>query len=223
MKKTYGTYLSQAWQSVNGNLPLFAALGLVMGGSLLTCNLFPLVGSVFFSLCMVGYYVVFRKVVNGEDFGFQDLFWSFLDFKRLLQVMTMAFLQSVGVFLATLLLVIPGIWLLVRWSMATAIFPRLTGSQATGWNALSTSSAMVKGRWWWFAGLIWFLALLNIVGALFFGIGLLITIPMSIIIHIAVVDDLINSVTPSGNGTPVLGSELTSSSGAADSFVKVTP
>jgi hypothetical protein len=58
---------------------------------------------------------------------------------------------AVGVAFASVLLVVPGIWLAVRWYVA----PQQAVAEGAGASAaLSESAALVRGRWWRTAGLL---------------------------------------------------------------------
>jgi hypothetical protein len=66
-------------------------------------------------------------------------------FKRLLGVLGVSVLYGLGVALATIVLVIPGIWLYVAWSLA---IPALLFERIRPGAALKRSFALVRGRWW---------------------------------------------------------------------------
>lgn len=215
MRRTYGHYIRISWDSIKGNFPIFAAIGLLMILSFSSLNLFPIVGSTLGSLLLFGYFVALKKLVNSEELGFQDILWPFMDFKRFLQGIFLIFTHSIGILIGSVLLIIPGIWLAVRWSLAFCIFPMMKPEEVNGWRALKISSDLVKGNWWWFAGLLIVIALLNLAGLLFFGIGLLISLPMSALILIYVVQDLYSSSLPSDSA---LKTDPTS-----PSLIKVTP
>jgi hypothetical protein len=71
--------------------------------------------------------------------------------RRLGPLVWMNIVMGVGLLLATLALVIPGIWLFVAWSLAT---PALLIENLRGPRALGRSYRLVKGRWWRTAGVL---------------------------------------------------------------------
>jgi hypothetical protein len=64
---------------------------------------------------------------------------------RLLPVILLAFLYFLGLIPAFVLLIIPGIWLSVAWSVS---FPALLSEGISPAAALGRSFGLVKGRWW---------------------------------------------------------------------------
>ena len=61
------------------------------------------------------------------------------------RLLLLALLAMLGLIVAFLLLVIPGIWLSVAWSLAV---PALLFEKVSPWKALGRSRRLVKGRWW---------------------------------------------------------------------------
>jgi hypothetical protein len=216
MRKSYLGYLDKSWKSIQTNFPLFAAVGLLILISASTVNIFPILGGSFMTLLFIGYFVALKKMTNSEEFGFQDIFWCFLDFKRFLNAILLSFLHSVGIVLGMILLIIPGIWIAVRWSLAFPLLAHPQYHEVSAWEILKASSHFVKGNWWWFAGLLVGLAILNFLGFLFFGLGLLITLPMSLIILNDLVDDLVME-SGSKTGLTEVNPQLTGST------IKVSP
>lgn len=60
-------------------------------------------------------------------------------------IVLLALLAGLGLVAGFLLLVLPGIWLAILWSMA---FPALVVEGARGRRALGRSADLVRGRWW---------------------------------------------------------------------------
>ena len=76
------------------------------------------------------------------------------------------------------LLVIPGIYLAVAYYMA---LPLVIDKKLSPWQALETSRKAVSRRWFSVFGLFLLLAVINVVAAIPLGIGLIWTLPMSVI------------------------------------------
>lgn len=68
---------------------------------------------------------------------------------RMPSILLVTLLAGLGVVGGLLLLILPGIWLAVRWSM---VLPALLSGDERGRAVLSRSSGLVDGRWWWTLG-----------------------------------------------------------------------
>jgi glycerophosphoryl diester phosphodiesterase family protein len=89
-------------------------------------------------------------------------------FKRLLPLMWLAVLTGVLLTLATICLIVPGVYFFFAWSVAV---PVLMVENQRGFGALSRSAKLVKGRWWPTAGaLVLSYVFISIVGAVVGGL-----------------------------------------------------
>jgi hypothetical protein len=79
--------------------------------------------------------------------------WESIRFgvRRLLPLLGMLILLYIGLAIAFVLLVIPGIWLYAAWGVAT---PALIVERLGPFRALGRSLRLVKGRWWASAGVL---------------------------------------------------------------------
>jgi hypothetical protein len=71
--------------------------------------------------------------------------------RRLGSVIWLSTLASLGIFVGLLLLVVPGVYLAVAWSVA---IPVLLGENLRGRKALGRSRALIRGRFWPAAGVL---------------------------------------------------------------------
>jgi hypothetical protein len=71
--------------------------------------------------------------------------------RRVGSVIWVSLLAGLGIFVGLLLLIVPGVYLAVAWSVA---IPVLLGENLRGRAALRRSRALVRGRWWPCAGVI---------------------------------------------------------------------
>ncbi|MDB4935714.1 MAG: hypothetical protein JWP87_2686, partial [Labilithrix sp.] len=99
------------------------------------------------------------------------------DAKRYLEFLAVSVLYALLVTAGLLLLVIPGIYLSVRYAFVGFL---VADERAEVLDAFHQSSLLTKGARWRIFFLMLLLAVLNLVGALFFGLGLLFTIPTSL-------------------------------------------
>jgi hypothetical protein len=82
--------------------------------------------------------------------------------QRLSAVIWVSLLVGLGVGIGSLLLVVPGVYLFVAWSVAV---PVLLGENLRGRPALRRSRELVRGRWWSCAGVLVLAFLLAIIVA----------------------------------------------------------
>jgi hypothetical protein len=85
--------------------------------------------------------------------------------RRLTSVIWVSLLFGLGVFFGFLFIIVPGIFLTVAWSITT---PVLLGENLRGSRAFGRSRALVRGRWWPCAGVIYLMYVLE--GIIYFGI-----------------------------------------------------
>jgi tetratricopeptide (TPR) repeat protein len=80
------------------------------------------------------------------------------------------------IILGLLALVVPGVYLMVGYVLAPwFVFDR----RVSFWEAMELSRRTVQPHWFKFGGLVLMILLLNLLGALALGVGLLVTIPVS--------------------------------------------
>jgi hypothetical protein len=80
--------------------------------------------------------------------------------RRLRSVIWVTLLNALGAFAGFLLFVVPGIFLIIAWSIA---IPVLLGENLRGTKALRRSRALVRGRWWPCAGVIGLMYVLELI------------------------------------------------------------
>ena len=132
-----------------------------------------------------GFYAFTRKVQREGEAEFGDFF---LHFELFLPLLILQLLISVLVSLGFLLLVIPGIYLAISYLFAQ-FFVLFHGQSPT--DAIRLSRRMVGGNFLQILMLCLVLMGINILGAMAFGVGLLISMPLSACIVYAAFDDII--------------------------------
>jgi hypothetical protein len=143
-----GHYLRETIALARANLPLVATAFLVMTGLGVASDLLGRNGSalnlVTWPVNLVFQYQVTlaalatRGLIEGRR---RTRFWPMLG---------MSFLSTAGILLGCLLLLLPGLYLYVRWSLAT---PVLVAEEAGPGHSLSRSFEETSGRFWPLAGL----------------------------------------------------------------------
>jgi hypothetical protein len=130
-------------------------------------------GGIVVSPLGAGIYIVSNRIITGRPIEFGDFFKGFTMFLPLLLVnLVSGLLTGLGF----VLLIIPGIYLAVSWSMAV---PLILFKKMEFWDAMEASRQIVGKKWWSFFGMFLLLILLNIGGLLLLGIGLFVTIPLT--------------------------------------------
>ncbi|GAB4462190.1 MAG: hypothetical protein OHK0037_12670 [Elainellaceae cyanobacterium] len=177
-----GKYLGEGWELFKKNAGGFVGFTLIVLlvsaiPQVLPDRIKPL-GSIVSSIVSgplgAGFYIVAFKLIKQRATTFSDFFRGFNNFLPL-------FLASLVTGILTLigfaLLIIPGIYLAVAW-MFTTLF--IVDRKFDFWDAMESSRKVVSTRWFSWFGFLIVLTLINVVGFLLFGVGLLITVPLSI-------------------------------------------
>ena len=172
--------ISEAFKVFKMNIGGFIGYTLIAYGIAIGVSFIPIVGSIANSLItpalFFGFAWVTHKVIRKEPIdSFNEFFKGFEFFVPL---MIAGILVSLITFLGFLLLIIPGIYLAVSylWTSYIVVF-----GQKEGWPAMELSRKLISKNWWSFLGLGLLLTLINLIGALLLGVGLLVTIPVSVI------------------------------------------
>ncbi|MBE9112069.1 hypothetical protein IQ273_21930 [Nodosilinea sp. LEGE 07298] len=137
-----------------------------------------------------GYYFVAFQLARGRDAVFGDFF---LGFNKFLPIFLTALVAGILTAIGFVLLILPGIYLAVAYLFAQ---PLVIDKSADFWQAMETSRKLITKKWFSFFGLLLLLFLLNLAGAIVLGIGLLVTVPLSVCIISAAYEDIVglNSV-----------------------------
>jgi hypothetical protein len=133
-----------------------------------------------------GYYLFAHKIKTRQALEFGDFFKGF---DHLGQLILYTLIAGILVFFGTLLLFIPGLYLAVGYTFAVFL---IVFYKLEFWGAMELSRKIVTKRWWKFLGFLLVIALINIGGALAFGIGILFTIPISYCASYALFDQIFN-------------------------------
>ncbi len=97
---------------------------------------------------------------------------------KTLKLFGTSLLMALLVLLGFCLLILPGIYLLVAYSLA---LPLVADKNLSPWQALEVSRKTISHHWFGFAGLYFLMAVVVLISAIPAGIGLLWTLPMSLI------------------------------------------
>jgi uncharacterized membrane protein len=143
----------------------------------------------------IGYTKIFLRMNNGEKPKFMEMFDEYKLFWKYLGASVLYVLITVG---GLILIIIPGIFWAIRFSFAPII---VIDTKIGPIKALKESYAITCGNFWKLFGFFVVMMLFNLLGLIIFGIGLLITIPVTTFASIYIYRELSKAkaglITPS--------------------------
>lgn len=123
---------------------------------------------------MMGNFIVSAKLLQQQTPEFSDFFAGFQFF---LPLLLLALVSSVLVSIGLVLLIIPGVYLAVGYLFASCL---VVDRRLDFWPAMELSRRTVTPMWFSIFAFCLLLLLLNVAGALLLGLGLLVSVPLSI-------------------------------------------
>jgi tetratricopeptide (TPR) repeat protein len=170
-----GSYLKTGWylfKQYPGGFIGFTALFLLIQAGL---GYLPKVGWLVFFIqypLMFGFVAVSARLIQ----GYPPQFGEFFDgFKFLLTLILLSVVSQIFIILGLVLLVVPGVYLLVGFLLAPWL---ILDRQVGFWEAMQLSRRAVQPHWFELFGLFLLIILINLLGILALGLGLLVTIPV---------------------------------------------
>jgi uncharacterized membrane protein len=134
-------------------------------------------GSLLFSSLVAplyaGYCIAAFRILTGKPFQFSDFFGGFNYFLPLfLAGLAGGIIVSVG----TVLLILPGIYLTVGYMLTVFL---VIDYRMEFWQAMETSRKIVTKNWFAFFVFALLLGLINLLGIIALGVGLLVSVPVT--------------------------------------------
>lgn len=180
-------YISTAWETVKPHWLILSSFTAIYVATLSILLRYPQIGQIVQMILSgpisAGYYLTIHRIFNNEPILFENFFDGF---KIFLPTMIVSMLVGLLVTVGFVLLVLPAIFFLVIYLFA---MPLVVFKGLDFWPAMESSRIIIMKR---FKDALIFAAailLINIIGALAFGIGILFTIPLSYaLIYIAFKD-----------------------------------
>ncbi|MBD1933734.1 MULTISPECIES: glycerophosphoryl diester phosphodiesterase membrane domain-containing protein [Cyanophyceae] len=139
-----------------------------------------------------GFLIVAFKLLKNRATTFGDFFRGFNNYLPLFLV---SLVSSVVISIGLLLLLIPGVYLAVAYIFA---LPLVLEKKMNFWDGMEFSRKLISKHWFSFFGFAFVLVLLNLAGVLLLGVGLLVTIPLSVCAIAAAYADIVG-LTPSSS------------------------
>lgn len=171
-------YLKEGWEIFKSRAGEFIVFTLVAAAAMTVFSGLHLPGSLVGSVVMAplyaGFIIVVFMLFKSQQVQFGDFFKGFNYFLPLvLANIVMSILVTIGMFL----LILPGVYLAVSYMFVSML---IVDYRMEFWQAMETSRQIVTKNWFSLFVFFLVLAVINLLGALALGIGLLVTIPLSI-------------------------------------------
>ena len=162
--------------SIQGMVVIYAQAYMIVYSTLLAPPLYA------------GFYLVANRISRGEEVIYPDFFGGF---RFWIPTAVISLLTQVLIAIGLIALIIPGIYLAVGYLFAIqmGIFGGLDP-----WSAMEWSRKLITRNWWRFFGLLLVLVVLNVLGLLLAGIGLLFTVPLTFLVLYVVFEEITREV-----------------------------
>lgn len=195
-------YISRAFAIFKQSPGAFIGFVLVGFVILMVLGIIPIVNIVanlISPVLFAGIYIVARKIDTNQSFEFGNFFDGFK--RNPGQIMLASILMGLIALVCAIPMIVgmvpmfssggdPGamffigllvsmviiFYLMVSWIFTVQL---IVFHDMQAWQAMQASMKIVKGKWWSVFGFILMLGLMNILGAICLGIGLLVTMPVS--------------------------------------------
>lgn len=184
-------YLKQAFDFAKNNFQFFLVFGVIYVLISMVFSRIPPIGIalnlIISAPLSAGFFISIHKIINNNQVGISDLFSGFHFFVPLvlLQVVSSLFIFS-GLFL----FIIPGIYFAVSYIFAPyfVVFWNMDF-----WSAMELSRKIVTKNFINVLSLFILITIFNIAGILLFGVGLILTMPFTILIVYFAFNDILYS------------------------------
>jgi len=185
-----GEYLGKGWQVLKQCFVPMVGFFLLTILINIVLSFVPILGQIVFSLISAplaaGYTFVVLAILRDQPYTFSDFFKGISN-KYFLQIFLISLVGGLLIALGYIFLLIPGLYLSISYIFAIQL---AIDYDLEFWDALETSRKLVSKKWFSIFGLVLVLFVINIVGALLLGIGLLVTLPLTVCTVISAYDDI---------------------------------
>lgn len=185
-----GSYFSAGWSLFASNMGGFIGFTFLLLVVNLILGVIPVLGTIGSIIIngplAAGYYIVAKKLLNDETTTFGDFFKGFDYFLPLFLV---SLVSGIFIVIGFFILLIPGIYLAVAY-MFTSLM--VIHKDLSFFEAMEASRKLITKKWFMFLLFAILIGLINIVGLILLGIGMLFTIPFTVCAVAVAFDDIIN-------------------------------
>ena len=158
----------------------FLVLTFIIAGIITSAVKFMPVFSCVVSL-MVGLSIasISLLIVRDQHFTFNDLVTPLLSAKKVLKMLVLSAIYIVAVGIGTILLIIPGVYVAVRFKFFPYVV--IENENATIKELIAGAYKLTNGYFWNVFFFLVIAVILNVLGALFFLVGLIVTVPVTVL------------------------------------------
>lgn len=183
-----GDYLNRGWELFKQDIGGFVGFSLLylvaVGGSGQIPYVGWLIQTIIGAPLAAGFFLVANKIAKGETHEFNDFFKGF---DHITQLVIGNLVMSVLVIIGLILLIFPGIYLAIGYSM---FIPVVIFGRFEFWPAMELSRKVVTKNWVNFFLLALVYVGIAILGILALGVGIIAAIPVIYCISYVVYDDV---------------------------------
>jgi uncharacterized membrane protein len=170
-------YVQKGWEMFREHIGEFIGFTLIIFAASIVSSKISLFGSLLFSSLAAplyaGYCIAAFRILTGKPFQFSDFFGGFNYFLPLfLAGLASGIIVSVGI----ALLILPGIYLAIGYMLTTFL---VIDYRMEFWQAMETSRKIVTKNWFAFFVFALLLFLINLLGIIALGVGLLVSAPVT--------------------------------------------
>ncbi|GAB4421783.1 MAG: hypothetical protein OHK0039_37130 [Bacteroidia bacterium] len=189
-----GDYINRGFEIFRKDAGNFIGYGFLMI-PLILLALIPILGAIAMLILLMpytaGFYLYANKVANDEPRTFQDFFGGM---KFTGNLLGMVVLMGLAIFVGFLLLIVPGIYLAVGYSLA---LPLVVLGGMGAWEAMETSRKIVSKNWWWFLLFGMVVGVISSLGQIALLIGMFVTMPIAYCVQYAAFEDIMGTSSDS--------------------------
>jgi uncharacterized membrane protein len=139
----------------------------------------PIIGAIVGVFLGVAIITIALVIVSGATPTFADLLKSFKNYKIVWHYLLASLLYGLIVLVGLIALILPGIYLAVRLQFYKFLVVEHEDMGVV--DSLKQSLNMSRGHFWKLFAFVVIVIIINIAGALAFGVGLLVTVPVSVL------------------------------------------
>lgn len=169
---------SAAWEKLMPQLgqAILWTLVFAVGEAILGGLCIIIIGIVILPVWLAGYMEVMKKIFHGGTPEFGDFLTHM---NKLGNLFVALLLVGLGTAIGTFCLVIPGIALAILWSMT---FFLIIDRDMDAVSAMKASFNRIKEEFWMMLALIIVVGIVNAIGSVFLGVGVLLTMPFVMLV-----------------------------------------
>lgn len=171
-------YLKEGWEIFKSRAGEFIVFTVIIAAAAALFSKLNFIGSLATTAVVpplyAGFIIVVFMLFKGQEVRFSDFFKGFNYF---LPLVLASIVMSILIALGMILLILPGIYLMVSYMFVSLL---IVDYHMEFWQAMETSRRIVTKNWFPLFVFALLLAVINMLGTLALGIGLLVTIPVSV-------------------------------------------